>query len=127
MFLMDPKYGSLQEFYLSKNFDLGSAKLIGTFDLGKQTGAPYGMVFSEDLTRFYIADNDDNRDKIVYQYKISVVDAEESLISSNLKKVVDDGKATERISVTAKDRDGEYILWLWVKLHADYRHVSLQY
>ena len=126
MFLMDPEYGSLHEFYLSKNFDLGSAKLIGTFDLGKQSGAPYGMVFSEDLTRFYIADNDDNRDKIVYQYKISVVDAEESLISSNLKKVVADGKATARISVTAKDRDGDTISGVRVRLSADNSNVTIQ-
>src|SRR5690625_5970128 len=84
------------------------------------------MVFSEDLTRFYIADNDDNRDKIVYQYKISVVDAEESLISSNLKKVVGDGKATARISVTAKDRDGDTISGVRVRLSADNSNVTIQ-
>lgn len=106
MFLMDTARQDVLEYYLSDPFDLSSASFIGSYSVASESSNPRGLTFKPDLSRFYVTDNTEDR---VYEYRVAIVDADESSISSSKDKVVANGSAESRISVILRDPSGNRI------------------
>ncbi|MDR9366518.1 MAG: Ig-like domain-containing protein, partial [Balneolaceae bacterium] len=106
MFLMDTERQEVLEYYVSDSFDLRSASFNGSFSVASQSSNPRGLTFRPNLSRYYVTDNTDN---IVYEYRILIVDPDNSTLSSSKDKVVANGDATSRITVTLRDQNGDRI------------------
>lgn len=102
MYLMDTGRKDVLEYSLSDPYDLESADFIGNFSVGSQTSDPRGLTFKPDFTTFYVTSADNNR---VFQYEIRYVDPDESSITADNLKVIANGSATSRITVTLRDED----------------------
>ena len=107
MFLLDTVRREILEYSLSTPYDLRSASFIGTFSVSSQASNPRGIAFKTDMKGFYITDATSNR---MYQYQITFPpDPQLSSISSSQNKVQANNQNSARITVVAKDRDGELL------------------
>ncbi|MCG2590841.1 Ig-like domain-containing protein, partial [Rhodohalobacter sulfatireducens] len=87
-----------------------------------EAASPEGLTFKPDLTTFYVTSNGDN---IVHQYKISTIDPGESTVSANKGKIIADGSAKGRITVVARDRDGDRIIGREISLSSNSSSVDI--
>ena len=113
MYLLDTEKNEIMEFHLPNNFDIRNANRIGTFNVNSQASDPRGISFNSDFDGFYITDSTIDR---VYQYRIFIADPSESGVSADRSKVIADGSATSRITVVARDKNGERLQGITVRL-----------
>jgi hypothetical protein len=113
MFIMDTGSERIYEFELTVPYELRSASYLGSYNVGGQADEPTGLTFKPDFTRFYVTSEFED---IIYQYKLSLVDADESTVSSDRDRIIADGSDTGVINVTARDDEGDKISGVDIKL-----------
>ncbi|MDR9367294.1 MAG: Ig-like domain-containing protein, partial [Balneolaceae bacterium] len=116
MFLMDTGRQEVLEYNVSTPFDLRSASYKGAFSVASESVSPEGLTFKPDLSAFYVTANLEN---YVHQYKISTIDSGESTVSANKGKIIADGSAEGRITVVARDNDGDRIIGREISLSSN--------
>lgn len=122
MFLMDTGRQEVLEYSVSNAFDLRSASYLGSYSVASQSSNPRGLTFKSDLSRFYVTDNTEDR---IYQYRLAIVDAAKSSVSAENGKVIADGNASSRVTVTLRDQSGNRIGDRKVSLSANSSNVDI--
>ncbi|MEX2600975.1 MAG: Ig-like domain-containing protein [Balneolaceae bacterium] len=122
MYLMDTAKEEILEYYLQTPYSLSSANYIGSFNVQSQTSDPRGLTFNPDFTSFYVTSEEENR---IYQYELRYVDPDESSLSANREKVIANGTATSRITVTLRDSENVRLEGRKVTLTSDSPNVLI--
>lgn len=122
LFLMDTGRREILEYSVSNAYNLNSASYIGAFSVASQSNNPRGLTFKPDFTRFYVSDASSNR---IYQYSIEVADPDESTVASSKNKVIANGSATSRITVTIRNSGGNRISGRTVNLSSNSSNVDI--
>jgi hypothetical protein len=122
LFLMDTGRREVLEYSVSNAYNLNSASYIGAFSVASETNNPRGLTFNTDFNKFYVSDASSNR---IYQYKLSITDPDRSTVESSKNKVIANGSATSRITVTLRDSDGNRISGRRVSLSSNSSNVEI--
>jgi len=122
MFLMDTGRREILEYVLSTAFDVTTATYIGAYGVGSESIEPRAVTFRPDKSKFYVTETAGN---IVYQYKISRVDPNQSSVTASADKVIANNSATSRVSVIARDSDGDRIIGREISLSSNSSTISI--
>jgi len=122
MLLMDTGRQEILEYSLSSPFDVTTGSFVGTLSVKAQAPSPEGVTFKPDFEHFYVTNTNNNN---VYQYKISTIDADVSSVSESREKVIANGSATSRITVVARDDDGDRIIGRDISLSSNGSSVDI--
>lgn len=116
MFLNDTDRQEVLEYFLSNEFDVGSANYIGSFSTASQIPNAEGFTMSPDIRWFYMSSTSE---EVIYQYEVKPVGDDESTVETDKEKVIANGSATARVTVTAKTPDGDRIQGIKIDLDSN--------
>lgn len=122
MYLMDTGRRDVLEYYLSTPYNITTASFVDDYSVGSQSSNPRGLTFNPDFTAFYVTEATNNR---IYQYELRYVDPDESAIDADHSKVIANGSASTRISVTLLDKEGVRLPGRQVSLTASSSDVDI--
>ena len=115
MYLNDTMRQEILEYHLSSPYNIRTASYIGSYSVRSQTSEPRAITFKPDFRTYYITSTNNER---VYQYNILTPDPDESTLAANRSKVIADGTASSRITVTVRDDEGNRLQGIRVRLQS---------